>query len=115
MPVRSFSEGSGIRGRQADSHQFQTCLVIFGIKGDDEDDDTDANPAEGDDWVIKAKQLSYVPPLMADDDGSTSVSECNWQRSSSFLGEEGEKAESEQREAGSRVAMKHSCTWGLFA
>ncbi len=42
-------ESSGIRGTQADSHQFQTCLVIFGIKGDDEDDDTDANPAEGDD------------------------------------------------------------------
>lgn len=43
------SESSGIRGRQADSHQFETCLVIFGIKGDDEDDDTDANPTEGDD------------------------------------------------------------------
>lgn len=28
---------------------FQTCLVIFRIKGDDEDDDTDANPTEGDD------------------------------------------------------------------
>lgn len=42
-------ESSGIRGRQADSHQFETCLVIFGIKGDDEDDDTDANPTEGDD------------------------------------------------------------------
>lgn len=59
----------------ADSHQFQTCLAIFGIKGnDDEDDDTDANPTEGDDWVITEKQLFYVPPLppplMADDDGS---------------------------------------------
>lgn len=42
-------ESSGICGTQADSHQFQTCLVIFGIKGDDEDDDTDANPTEGDD------------------------------------------------------------------
>lgn len=40
---------SGIHGRQADRHQFQACLVIFGIKGDDEDDDTDANPTEGDD------------------------------------------------------------------
>lgn len=29
--------------------RLQTCLVIFGIKGDDEDDDTDANPTEGDD------------------------------------------------------------------
>lgn len=44
-----FFLNSGIYGRQADSHQFQTCLVIFGIKGDDEDDDTDANPTEGDD------------------------------------------------------------------
>lgn len=45
----------------------------FGIKGYDKDDDTDANPTKGDDWVIKAKQLSYVPPLppvMAADDGS---------------------------------------------
>lgn len=44
---RIFSKSSGIRGRRADSRQFQTCLVIFlGIKGDD---DTDANPTEGDD------------------------------------------------------------------
>ncbi len=42
-------ESSGIHGRRADSHQFQTCLAILGIKGDDEDDDTDANPTEGDD------------------------------------------------------------------
>jgi len=43
-------ESSGIRGRfVADSHQFETCLAFLGIKGDDEDDDTDANPSEGDD------------------------------------------------------------------
>lgn len=34
----------------------------FGFKGNDEDDDTAANPTEGDDWVFKAKQLSYVLP-----------------------------------------------------
>lgn len=47
--------------------------LIFGIKNDDEDGDTDANPTEGDDWVIKVKQLSSVPPLMADDDDGSRV------------------------------------------
>lgn len=60
--MKSDFESSGIRGWQADSRTYQSCLVIFEIKGDDQDDDTDANPAEGDDRVIKAKQLSYVPP-----------------------------------------------------
>lgn len=61
--MKSDLESTGIWGRQADRHQFWACLVIFGIKGNDEDD-TDANPTEGDDWVIKAKQLSYVPSLL---------------------------------------------------
>lgn len=54
-----------VLARTLKSTSFERIWEFFRIKGGDEDDNTVADPPEKDDWVIKAKQLSFVPSLPA--------------------------------------------------
>lgn len=72
--------------------------------------------------IESSKQNSCLmrspPPLlllMADDDGSRVQVSAIDSGAGASSGEGGGAAESERSEAGRRVAMKHSCTWGFFA